>query len=70
LAVNVMVQPGMPSVEELAEAGVRRISQGGTSFLAVTGGLAWATQHYLAGDLSPDLEVLGRALAILPGLTA
>jgi 2-methylisocitrate lyase-like PEP mutase family enzyme len=69
LAVNVMAQPGMPSVDDLAAAGVRRISQGGTSFLGVTGALAGAVQHYLAGELTPDLEQLGRALAVLPALT-
>ncbi len=37
LPVNIMVGTGAPSLDELADAGVRRLSQGGEPFLAVAG---------------------------------
>lgn len=47
--VNVMVSPGLPSVEALASVGVRRISQGGASFLLTAGYLERTTRAFLEG---------------------
>lgn len=47
--VNVMVAPGLPGVEALAGAGVRRISQGGASFLLAAGYLERMTKAFLEG---------------------
>ena len=47
--VNVMVSPGLPSVEDLAGAGVRRVSQGGAGFLLATGYLERMTKAFLEG---------------------
>jgi 2-methylisocitrate lyase-like PEP mutase family enzyme len=47
--VNVMVRPGLPSVEALAGVGVRRISQGGASFLLAAGYLERMTRTFLEG---------------------
>jgi 2-methylisocitrate lyase-like PEP mutase family enzyme len=47
--VNVMVWPGLPSVEALASVGVRRISQGGASFLLAAGYLERMTGAFLEG---------------------
>lgn len=47
--VNVMVGPGLPSVEALADAGVRRISQGGVSFLLAVGYLERMASAFLTG---------------------
>ena len=47
--VNVMVAPGLPSVEELAGAGVRRISQGGSGFLLAAGYLERTAKAFLEG---------------------
>jgi 2-methylisocitrate lyase-like PEP mutase family enzyme len=48
--VNVMVWPGLPSVEALAGVGVRRISQGGASFLLAAGYLERMTSTFLEGS--------------------
>ena len=53
LPLNVMVMPGLPSLEHLAAAGVRRISQGGASFLAASGMLHATTAAYLGGEAPP-----------------
>jgi 2-methylisocitrate lyase-like PEP mutase family enzyme len=45
--VNVMLWPGVPPVEDLRAAGVRRISQGAASFLLVLGHLEATTRAYL-----------------------
>lgn len=47
--VNVMVSPGLPGVEALAGVGVRRISQGGASFLLTAGYLERMTRTFLEG---------------------
>jgi 2-methylisocitrate lyase-like PEP mutase family enzyme len=47
--VNVMVSPGLPSAEDLAGAGVRRISQGGSSFLLAAGYLERMAKAFLEG---------------------
>jgi 2-methylisocitrate lyase-like PEP mutase family enzyme len=47
LPVNVLVLPGMPSVSELAEAGVSRISVGGGFAFAAFGAAAAAGRELL-----------------------
>ena len=47
--VNVMVGPGSPPVEALAEAGVRRLSQGAWGFAAAVGHLERLTRDYVEG---------------------
>jgi 2-methylisocitrate lyase-like PEP mutase family enzyme len=65
-AVNVMVCPGLPGVEALASAGVRRISQGGFSFLMAASYLERMTKAFLdgpyqtaGGDVVPALHLIG-----------
>jgi 2-methylisocitrate lyase-like PEP mutase family enzyme len=48
--MNVMLWPGLPSVDELAAAGVRRISQGAAGFLSTIGYLERITKAYLDGE--------------------
>ena len=47
LPVNVLVLPGMPSVSELAEAGVSRISVGGAFAFAAYGAAVTAARELL-----------------------
>ncbi len=68
LPLNVMVAPGLPSLDQLAAAGVRRISQGGSSFLAASGMLHTMTTAYLAGELHPPVQMVGAGLGVLPSL--
>jgi 2-methylisocitrate lyase-like PEP mutase family enzyme len=68
LPLNVMVAPGLPSLDQLAAAGVRRISQGGSSFLAANGMLHAMTTAYLAGELHPSVQMVGAGLGVLPTL--
>ena len=51
--VNAMLWPGLPSIEQLDAAGVRRLSQGASAFLVATGALEEMTRRYLEG--APDL---------------
>jgi 2-methylisocitrate lyase-like PEP mutase family enzyme len=48
--LNAMLWPGLPPIEELADAGVRRLSQGAASFLSVLGHLDRITRAYLTGE--------------------
>jgi 2-methylisocitrate lyase-like PEP mutase family enzyme len=48
--MNVMLWPGLPTIDELAAAGVRRISQGAAAFLATIGYLERTTKAYLEGE--------------------
>jgi 2-methylisocitrate lyase-like PEP mutase family enzyme len=68
LPVNVMVGPGMPSLEELAAAGVRRVSQGGEAFLAVVGTLKSVTEHYLEGQLNAPPETVADGVSSIKAL--
>jgi 2-methylisocitrate lyase-like PEP mutase family enzyme len=63
--LNVMLWPGLPPVEELEKAGVRRISQGAGSFLLAVAQLERLTKAYLdgppdqlGGDLTPAFHLL------------
>lgn len=63
--LNVMLWPGLPALDALADAGVRRISQGGASFLAAVGYLEQAAKAYLhdepagfGGDVTPAFHLL------------
>jgi 2-methylisocitrate lyase-like PEP mutase family enzyme len=63
--VNVMVWPGLPSAEAVASAGVRRISQGGASFLLAAGYLERMTKAFLegpyetaGGDVVPPMHLV------------
>ncbi len=62
--VNVMLWPGLPPTSVLRAAGVRRISQGGSSFLGAVAHLVRTTEAYLA-DPSPEVP---DADALLPAL--
>jgi 2-methylisocitrate lyase-like PEP mutase family enzyme len=48
--MNVMLWPGLASIDELAAAGVRRISQGAAAFLSTIGYLERITKAYLDGE--------------------
>jgi len=65
LPVNVMVGAGAPSRDELVQAGVRRISQGGEPFLALLGTLKTRTDEYLAGRDGTPLEALLTGASLL-----
>jgi len=67
--LNAMLWPGLPPIDDLAAAGVRRLSQGGVAFLSVVGQLQRITRDYLereptdlGGDAAP-------AFALLPQLS-
>ena len=69
--LNVMLWPGLPPVEELADAGVRRISQGGSAFLHAAGYLHQMATAYLQGDEPSSFGGdVPQALQLLPGLVA
>jgi len=68
LPLNVMVTPGLPSLEQLAAAGVRRISQGGSSFLAANGMLHSTMAAFVGGELHPPMQMVGAGLSVLPAL--
>jgi 2-methylisocitrate lyase-like PEP mutase family enzyme len=70
LPVNIMVGTGAPSLDELATAGVRRISQGGEPFLAIAGSLKLLTERYLAGELAAQPEAVAAGFSIMKGLVA
>jgi 2-methylisocitrate lyase-like PEP mutase family enzyme len=59
LPVNVLVLPGMPSVSELAEAGVSRISVGGAFALAAYGAAATAGRELLESGTYGYWEAAG-----------
>ena len=63
-----MVTPGLPSLEQLAAAGVRRISQGGSSFLAANGMLHSTMAAFVGGELHPPMQMVGAGLSVLPAL--
>jgi 2-methylisocitrate lyase-like PEP mutase family enzyme len=71
VAVNVMAYPDLPSVEALAGAGVRRISQGGAGFLETAGYLERMARSFLgdpretASDVTPAAHLV-RDLAARP----
>ena len=48
--LNVMLWPGLPSIDALAGAGVRRVSQGAAPFLSVLGYLERITKAYLESE--------------------
>jgi 2-methylisocitrate lyase-like PEP mutase family enzyme len=68
LPVNIMVGTGAPSLDELADAGVRRISQGGEPFLAIAGTLKLLTERYLAGELAAPLDTITAGASIIEEL--
>ena len=68
LPVNVMLWPGLPSIAQLADAGVARISQGGSLFLAATGFLQQATTGFLTGEPADFAGAVTPAYNLLPGL--
>jgi 2-methylisocitrate lyase-like PEP mutase family enzyme len=70
LPLNVMTGDNMPSVSDLAAAGVRRVSQGGASFLGALGWLKTLTEHYLAGQLSPPSAEVGAGASLLRALVS
>jgi 2-methylisocitrate lyase-like PEP mutase family enzyme len=58
--VNVLVRPGLPSVAQLAEAGVARISVGGAFSLVALGALARAAEELLGEGSYGWLDLAGR----------
>lgn len=64
--VNVLIGPGV-AVQELAAAGVRRVSLGGALYRRALGGLVAAAEALRAGDMTAALSgsVPGRDLAAL-----
>jgi 2-methylisocitrate lyase-like PEP mutase family enzyme len=68
LPVNVMVGIGAPSLDELATAGVRRLSQGGAGFLAVVGTLKSLADRYLAGELGAPPETVTEGVSLIKAL--
>ena len=67
--LNVMLWPNLPPFRDLAAAGVRRLSQGGSAFLQTVGYLAHMTTNFVDGE---DPAVFGGAIEpgyrLLPGL--
>ena len=62
--VNVLLRPGGPTVAQLGDVGVRRISVGGTLARIALGALADAARHLLAdGQYAPDEPALEGRLA-------
>jgi 2-methylisocitrate lyase-like PEP mutase family enzyme len=62
--VNVLLRPGGPTVGQLGDVGVRRISVGGTLARIALGALADAARHLLDdGQYAPDQPLLDNRLA-------
>jgi 2-methylisocitrate lyase-like PEP mutase family enzyme len=70
MPVNVMVGGGAPSVDELAAAGVRRLSQGGEPFLAAVGTIKTLTERYLAGQIGAPADVVTEGASLVKVLIA
>jgi NAD(P)-dependent dehydrogenase (short-subunit alcohol dehydrogenase family) len=70
LPVNIMISSGAPTLDELAAAGVRRLSQGGEGFLVVVGTLKLLADRYLAGELAAPPEALAEGLSLIKALLA
>ena len=68
--VNVMLWPGLPQVEQLEAAGVRRLSQGGSSFLVATGALEAMTRRFLEGEPERFGADTVPAFHLIPALAA
>ncbi|HEX4464795.1 MAG TPA: isocitrate lyase/phosphoenolpyruvate mutase family protein [Solirubrobacterales bacterium] len=62
LPVNVLARPGVPSVQELAEAGVRRISVGGAFAFAALGAATEAARELIEQGTYGYLEQAGVGL--------
>lgn len=62
--VNVLALPGTPSVPEMAELGVARISVGGAFYLASLGGLADAAKEWLEQGTSEFWAQAGRGMPL------
>jgi 2-methylisocitrate lyase-like PEP mutase family enzyme len=63
--VSVMMLPGLPSIGALTTVGVRRISQGGASFVLAAGFLERTTKAFLEGSLETvggDVEPAGHLI--------
>jgi 2-methylisocitrate lyase-like PEP mutase family enzyme len=70
LPVNVMLAPGLPSVDTLAGAGVRRISQGAAGFLLAAGYLERTTKAFLHGPYESAGGDVQPAVHLIADLTA
>jgi 2-methylisocitrate lyase-like PEP mutase family enzyme len=70
--VNVMVWPGLPPTSVLRSAGVRRVSQGGSSFLLAVANLVVTTQAFLEdpSPIDPDVAAAAPALQLVGALAA
>jgi len=68
LPLNLMVLPGLPDFAQLAEAGVKRVSQGAALFLAAVGAVVTTTQRFLTGELVPRVEEFTAGYSAVPAL--
>jgi 2-methylisocitrate lyase-like PEP mutase family enzyme len=66
--LNVMLWPGLPPFDELADAGVRRISQGAAGFLSVVGYLERITKGYLQSESGEFGSDVPPAFHLIPDL--
>ena len=66
--VSVMAWLGLPSVEALASVGIRRISQGGASFLLAAGYLERMTRAFLEGPYETAGGDVVPAVHLIPHL--
>jgi 2-methylisocitrate lyase-like PEP mutase family enzyme len=65
MPVNVMVGVGAPSLDDLAAAGVRRLSQGGEPFLAAVGAIKTLTERYVAGQIGAPEDVVTEGASLI-----
>ena len=66
--VNVMMLPGLPSIEALGGVWVRRISQGGASFLLTAGFLERTTKSFVEGPYETVGGDVEPAVHLIPGM--
>lgn len=69
LPLNLMALPGLPAVESLQQAGLRRLSAGPAIFLAAYAAAARATDMFLAGRTEPvfaEAQGFGQVDALFP----
>jgi 2-methylisocitrate lyase-like PEP mutase family enzyme len=70
IPINVMVGIGAPSLDELAAAGVRRLSQGGEPFLAAVGMIKTLTERYVGGQIGAPVDVVTEGASLIKVLVS
>ena len=68
LPVNVMTGPTLPPLPALTTAGVRRISQGASTFLAVAGFTKAEMARFLEGNIEPSADWFAAGIAAMTEL--